>query len=37
MSDVSVERDIAAPPEKVWTLISDITRMGDREEKRRWL
>ena len=29
MSDVSVERDIAAPPEKVWALISDMTRMGE--------
>jgi len=29
MSDVSVERDIAASPESVWSLISDITRMGE--------
>jgi uncharacterized protein YndB with AHSA1/START domain len=30
MSDsVTVERDIATPPEAVWALISDVTRMGD--------
>ena len=29
MTDVTVERDIAAPAEKVWDLISDITRMGE--------
>jgi Polyketide cyclase / dehydrase and lipid transport. len=29
MNDVTVERDIAAPAEKVWGLISDITRMGE--------
>jgi uncharacterized protein YndB with AHSA1/START domain len=26
---VSVARDIAAPPDVVWSLISDVTRMGD--------
>jgi uncharacterized protein YndB with AHSA1/START domain len=26
---VTVERDVAAPPETVWTLISDVTRMGE--------
>ena len=26
---VSVEREIAAPPDVVWSLVSDVTRMGD--------
>lgn len=29
MSPVSVRTDIAAPPDTVWGLISDITRMGE--------
>jgi uncharacterized protein YndB with AHSA1/START domain len=28
MPDVSVERTINAPAEKVWALVSDVTRMG---------
>jgi uncharacterized protein YndB with AHSA1/START domain len=28
MSDVTVTRQIAAPPELVWTLLSDLPRMG---------
>lgn len=26
---VQVERQIAAPPEKVWALVTDVTRMGE--------
>jgi uncharacterized protein YndB with AHSA1/START domain len=29
MADVSVSREIAAPPQQVWELVSDITRMGE--------
>jgi len=32
MSDterVSVERDVAAPPDAVWAMVADITRMGE--------
>jgi uncharacterized protein YndB with AHSA1/START domain len=30
MTDVvSVEREIEAPPERVWDLVSDVTRMGE--------
>jgi uncharacterized protein YndB with AHSA1/START domain len=29
MADISASRDIAAPPEAVWALVSDITRMGE--------
>ena len=30
MSDqVSVEREIAAPPEQVWPLVAEVTRMGE--------
>jgi uncharacterized protein YndB with AHSA1/START domain len=29
MTDVHVERKIAAPPEAVWALVSDVTRMGE--------
>jgi uncharacterized protein YndB with AHSA1/START domain len=37
---VSVSRDIAAPPEKVWAMVSDVTRMGDWSPETtvaRWL
>ncbi|WP_420453177.1 SRPBCC family protein [Ilumatobacter sp.] len=29
MADVSVTRQIAAPPEVVWSLVSDLPRMGE--------
>lgn len=29
MADVTVTREIAAPPEQVWDLVSDMTRMGE--------
>src|SRR2546423_8675121 len=29
MTDVSVERTMKAPPESVWALVSDVTRMGE--------
>lgn len=29
MADVSLTREIAAPPQRVWELVSDITRMGE--------
>ena len=29
MSDVQVSADIAAPADKVWTLVSDLPRMGE--------
>lgn len=29
MADVTVTREIAAAPEKVWALVSDVTRMGE--------
>lgn len=29
MSDVKVSADIAAPADKVWTLVSDLPRMGE--------
>lgn len=29
MADVSVTREIAAPPQRVWELVSDMTRMGE--------
>ena len=28
-ADISVTRDIAAPPAKVWALVSDLPRMGE--------
>jgi uncharacterized protein YndB with AHSA1/START domain len=28
-TSVSVTRDIAAPPDKVWTMVSDLPRMGE--------
>ena len=29
MTDVSVSKDVAAPPEQVWELVSDLPRMGE--------
>jgi uncharacterized protein YndB with AHSA1/START domain len=29
MADVSVSREIAAPPQQVWRLVSEMTRMGE--------
>jgi uncharacterized protein YndB with AHSA1/START domain len=37
---VSVSREIAAPPEKLWAMVSDITRMGEWSPENtggRWL
>ncbi len=39
-AQVSVTRDIAAPPETVWAMVSDVTRMGEwspEAESARWL
>ena len=27
--DVSVSKEIAAPPDKVWAMVADVTRMGE--------
>lgn len=35
MSDVDVSADISAPAEKVWSLVSDITRMGEWSPENR--
>jgi uncharacterized protein YndB with AHSA1/START domain len=40
MADISVTREIAAPPEQVWALLSDMTRMGEWSPEAtggRWL
>ncbi len=29
MADVRVQRDIAAPAERVWSMVADVTRMGE--------
>jgi uncharacterized protein YndB with AHSA1/START domain len=37
---VTVEREIAAPPEQVWAMVSDVTRMGEWSPEAtgaRWL
>ena len=38
--EVSVHRDIAAPPDRVWSMVSDVTRMGEwspESESATWL
>ena len=35
MADVSVTREIAAEPEVVWDLLSDLPRMGERSPENR--
>lgn len=40
MADVSVSREIPAPPQEVWALVSDLTRMGEWSPEAtggRWL
>jgi uncharacterized protein YndB with AHSA1/START domain len=40
MTEVSVSREIAAPPDTVWAMVSDVTRMGEwspENEGATWL